>query len=270
MQRYKSKRQKLDGMDWPFRSRTVNRTNDDLVDRIAQQEIWNVTRPSLPVTDARVIAAMRRVDRRKFIPEEATVWPAEEYHLFGADVPNEEIEVPAKACAYADLPVPIGKQMTCSQPSLVAYMIQLLEVEPGMKVLEIGSGCGYAAAILGELGAQVVGVERILSVLCLGQENISAQFRERWPKPVSLLWWNGFHGFPSEAPYDRVLISAQPPDGPDEFNSGVLAEQLREHTGMIVFPKDSLVQHRYDRGTLVERKYEPQICFVPLVGQGRE
>lgn len=257
-------------MNWPFGKRSerkINRTNDDLVDRIERVEAYDaITRPPLRIDDPRIIAALRRVDRRMFIPENVTTESAEEYYLFGADVPEDASEVPAKACAYTDLPVHIGQQMTCSQPSLVAYMIQLLEVEPGMNVLEIGSGCCYAAAILAELGARVIGLERVFSLLCLGQENVATHFGHDWMKRVMPLWVNGFQGFPAEGHYDRIMISAQPPKG---FDPRPLAEQLREQTGIILFPNDGLIQQRYDKGRLIERKYEPQVRFVPLVEQGR-
>lgn len=248
--------------------RKINKTNDDLVDRIISPKGYaEIVREQLPVTDEKVIAAMRRVDRRMFIPEEETCWPAERYYLFGADVPDDTSEVPSRACAYADVPVGIGNGLTCSQPSLVAYMIQLLGVEPGMKVLEIGSGCGYAAAILAEMGARVVGLERVFSLHFLGQRNAEAHFGPDWMKRTMLLWVNGVQGFPSEGPYDRILISAQPPAG---FDTAPLAEQLREKTGAILFPDNALVHQRYDKGRLIEKKYAPQVCFVPLIERGKE
>ncbi len=250
-----------------FLQRRVNRTNDDLVDRIEHVEAYDaITRPPLRIDDPRILAAMRRVDRRMFIPEKEMSGPADRYYLFGADVPDDASEVPSKTCAYTDLPVGIGNGMTCSQPSLVAYMIQLLEVEPGMKVLEIGSGCGYAAVILAELGARVVGIDRLMPLNILGQQNAEAHFGGEWRKRVSILWWDGFQGFPHEAPYDRILISAQPPK---EFDPRPLAEQLREKTGIVLFPYDGLVQQRYEHGILVERKHGPEVRFVALK-QGRE
>lgn len=251
-----------------FLRRKVNRTNDDLVDRIERVEAYDaITRPPLRIDDPRILAAMRRVDRKMFIPENVTTGSVEEYYLFGADVPEDASEVPAKACAYTDLPVHIGQQMTCSQPSLIAYMIQLLEVEQGMKVLEIGSGCCYAAAILAELGARVIGLERVFSLHCLGQKNVEAHFGPDGMRRVMPLWVNGFQGFPAAGHYDRIMISAQPPKG---FDPRPLAEQLREQTGIILFPNDGLIQQRYDNGMLVERKRGPEVRFVPLVEKGRE
>ena len=258
-------RRKRDDAEWQldgFLERRVNRTNDDLVDRIERDALYDGTdRPALHIDDPRIIAALRRVDRKLFIPENEKSSGGNQYYLFGADVPDDAHELPSKACAYADLPVHIGKEMTCSQPSLVAYMIQLLDVKPGMNVLEVGSGCGYAAAILAELGARVVGVERVWQLHILGQQNAQAHFGPEWMKRTLLLHTNGLHGFPAEGPYDRIMMSARPPEG---FDLRPLIEQLREQTGILLFPDDWLIQRRYDKGIPVEGKCELQVHFVPL------
>ena len=181
-------------------------------------------------------------------------------------MPDNAFDVPSKACAYADLAVHIGNGATCSQPSLVAYMIQLLEVEQGMNVLEVGSGCGYAAAILAELGARVTGLERVFSLHVLGQKNVEAHFGPKWMKRTLLLHVDGLNGFPAEGPYDRILVSAQPPDG---FDPRLLTQQLRKQSGILLFPNNELIQQRYDRSILLETRYGPQVNFVPLK-EGKE
>ena len=92
------------------------------------------------------------------------------------------------------------------------------------------------------------------------------QFGHDQERP-QLILGNGFHGEPRCAPYDCILLSAQP-NG--DFDPMIFAHQLREGTGIILFPKNTLVQQRYDHGLLTERRLEPQVRFVPLIDKGVE
>ena len=85
-------------------------------------------------------------------------------------------------------------------------------------------------------------------------------------KRTLLLHVDGLNGFPAEGPYDRILVSAQPPDG---FDPRLLTQQLRKQSGILLFPNNELIQQRYDRSILLETRYGPQVNFVPLK-EGKE
>jgi protein-L-isoaspartate(D-aspartate) O-methyltransferase len=131
------------------------------------------------VKDARVLDAMASVPRHFFVPEEYA------------------------ESAYIDRPLPIGKRQTISQPYMVAKMTELLSAEPGMKVLEIGTGSGYQSAILAAIGLRVWSVERV--------ESLASQAREKLRRlnfNVSVIHGDGRDGYPPEAPYDRIIVTA--------------------------------------------------------------
>jgi protein-L-isoaspartate(D-aspartate) O-methyltransferase len=116
-------------------------------------------------------------------------------HLF---VPEKYVE-----SAYIDRPLPIGERQTISQPYMVAKMTELLSSEPGMKVLEIGTGSGYQAAILAALGLRVWSVERIESLASDAQRRLFALNRD-----VTVIYGDGRNGYPDESPYDRIIVTA--------------------------------------------------------------
>ncbi|MCS6990926.1 MAG: protein-L-isoaspartate(D-aspartate) O-methyltransferase [Chitinophagales bacterium] len=189
------------------------------------------------ITDERVLEAMNNVPR----------------HLFGFESAFLER-------AYEDNAFPIGEGQTISQPFTVAYQTQLLCVQSGHKVLEIGTGSGYQAAILYELGARVYTIERIRSLylkvkerlLRLGYTNIRCFFGD------------GFEGLPAYAPFDRILITAAAPSVPDK-----LLRQLRRG-GILVAPvgKGSLqMMRRYTYVSESEIKEEAfdTFRFVPML-----
>ena len=131
------------------------------------------------VKDARILEAMTSVPRHFFVPEK-----------YAED-------------AYIDRPLPIGERQTISQPYMVAKMTELLSAEAGMKVLEIGTGSGYQAAILAALGLRVWSVERV--------ESLAAEARERLHAlnfDVTVLHEDGRNGYMPEAPYDRIIVTA--------------------------------------------------------------
>ncbi len=190
------------------------------------------------IADARVLAVMGELPR----------------HLF--------VEEALARQAYLDSPLPIGEGQTISQPYIVARMSELLQVEPGMKVLEIGTGSGYQAAVLAKLGADVHTVERI--------PKLCASARERL---LSLGLFNvhvkqddGTLGWPSAAPFDRIIVTAGGPEIPQP-----LVDQLGEG-GRMVLPVGGT--RRAQCLVLVEKLpqgvRQSEVCsvaFVDLVGK---
>ena len=125
---------------------------------------------------------MARVPRHLFVP---------------ADVPP---------FAYEDRPLPIGRGQTISQPYIVAYMTEALQLSPGHKVLEIGTGSGYQAAVLAEIAKQVYSIEIV--------PELAERARRRWRRPgyrnVEVRAGNGYRGWPDRAPFDRIIVTAAP------------------------------------------------------------
>jgi protein-L-isoaspartate(D-aspartate) O-methyltransferase len=154
------------------------------------------------ITDSAVLSAMRKVPR----------------HLF--------VEEALRSQAYEDHPLPIGYGQTISQPFIVALMTAVLNVQPGMRVLEIGTGSGYQAAILAEMGAEVYSVERVqpLYSAALTRLNKMRYFN------VHLKLDDGTMGWPKESPFQRIMVTAGGPDVPPP-----LLEQLDE-SGILIIP----------------------------------
>lgn len=189
------------------------------------------------IADPRVLSAMGKVERHRFVP---------------ANLINS---------AYDDYPLPIGEGQTISQPYMVAIMTELLELKGNEKVLEVGTGSGYQAAILAELSKRVITMERYNTLadkaqkllLEMGYANVEVQIGD------------GTEGYPPEAPYDGILVTAACPDIPPP-----LIEQLAEG-GRLVLP----VGERYVQTLTVVRKLKGQIktessigcVFVPLIGK---
>lgn len=189
------------------------------------------------VTDAAVLEAMRSLPRHLFV-EEALAYKA-----------------------YADSPLPIGEGQTISQPYIVALMSEKLQVEPGMKVLEIGTGSGYQAAVLATMGADVYTVERIKKLFYASRK----RFMDMRLFSVKLKLDDGTMGWPEEAPFDRIIVTAGGPEVPMP-----LFEQLAEGGRMLIPVGDS---RRNQTLVLVEKnKGEPvrtnlgAVAFVDLVG----
>ncbi len=162
--------------------------------------------------------------------------------------------------AYQDKPFPIGSGQTISQPYTVAFQSELLLVKKGMKVLEIGTGSGYQACVLAEIGARVFSIER--------QRKLFLRTREFIAKigyPVKVFLGDGYEGLASFAPFDRILITAAAPEIPQP-----LIDQLKPG-GILVIPfgKDDLQQMlritKNTDGTLTTEKHGA-FRFVPLLG----
>jgi protein-L-isoaspartate(D-aspartate) O-methyltransferase len=189
------------------------------------------------IHDPRVLEAMREIPRHVFIPGD----------LSGA--------------AYHDRPLPIGKGQTISQPYIVALMTELLGVQQGDRVLEIGTGSGYQAAILARLAGEVVSLERIPEVAEQARKNLSALGITR----VAVIVGDGTEGYPPRAPYNAIIITASTPEIPPP-----LIDQLADG-GRLVAPVGGrdlqelvkLVRH----GDRIERLSYGGVVFVPLIGR---
>ena len=151
------------------------------------------------IKSASVLDAMQNVPRHLFVPE----------HLH--------------MLAYSDSPLPIGAGQTISQPYIVAFMSEQLEPIPGMKILEIGTGSGYQAAVLAYLGCEVYSLER-LEVLAIQAKKVLADYGN-----VKIRHGDGYAGWPDEAPFDAIIVTAAPNAIPEK-----LLEQLKDGGRMIV------------------------------------
>jgi len=190
-----------------------------------------------PVTDPAVLAAMRAVPRHWFVPDRVRPW------------------------AYADRSLPVGEDQTISQPYIVALMTQLARIEPGMRVLEIGTGSGYAAAVLYEITPAVYTIE---IVPALAKRAVST-FERHGYEGIRVRLGDGYAGWPEHAPFDRILVTAAPPEIPPR-----LVEQLSPG-GRMVLPvgrqdrgQDLMVVMKHADGS-VETRRILGVRFVPMV-----
>ena len=165
--------------------------------------------------------------------------------------------------AYEDVPLPIGKGQTISQPYTTGVLLSLLNLKPGHKVLEVGSGSGYVLALLAEMVGEkghVHGME-VLPELTKKARKSLAEY-----KNVQIVSKNGFQGLPDKAPFDRIIISAAVNEIPH-----ALLHQLK-HNGMLIAPKGSRFEQNLvvlqRKGNVFEIKKEvPGFLFVPFVGE---
>ena len=164
--------------------------------------------------------------------------------------------------AYEDLPLPIGQGQTISAPHMVAIMCDLLDVRPGMRILEVGGGSGYHAAVLAVLAGpegQVYSVERMPDLVAAARKNLKAAAIEN----VIVVEGDGSLGLPEHAPFDRISVAASAPRIPEP-----LKEQLGVG-GKLILPvggaSQELVLVTRKNGFLVEEKMG--VIFVPLIGK---
>lgn len=191
------------------------------------------------VRDERVLNAMQRVRRHAFIPRDE------------------------RDMAYDDMPLPIAGGQTISQPYIVAYMAEALDLQPGEKVLEIGAGSGYAAAVLAEMGCEVYAIERIGQLATIAASNLHDQGYLN----VHVLHADGTRGWAEHAPFDAILVSAGAPVIPESLKSQLAVG------GRMVVPVGSSqraqelirVTHRGDGKFDVEDLAD--VRFVPLIGE---
>uniref|UniRef100_A0A7C3Z2U4 Protein-L-isoaspartate O-methyltransferase n=1 Tax=Desulfobacca acetoxidans TaxID=60893 RepID=A0A7C3Z2U4_9BACT len=189
------------------------------------------------VTDPRVLAAMSKVPRHLFVPR----------HLWEQ--------------AYSDYPLPIGENQTISQPYIVALMTEALELTGGEKVLELGTGSGYQAAILAELAAQVYTIERIPSLARSAEQVLTSLGYTN----VHVRLADGTLGWPEEAPFDAILVTAGAPKVPPP-----LVEQLALG-GRLVIPVGDRYTQTLTRVRLtqegLQQEYLGGCRFVKLIGK---
>ena len=188
------------------------------------------------VTDPRTLAALRKVERHRFVPPEVA------------------------ALAYADHPLEIGDGQTISQPYIVAVMSEAIRLRGGEKVLEVGTGSGYQAAVLAEMGAQVYSMEIVPALA----RRARATLAQLGYGAVEVREGNGWAGWPEEAPFDAIVVTAAPPTVPE-----ALKRQLRDG-GRLVIPVGDDVQELLlvtRHGARFEEKRLLTVRFVPLVSR---
>jgi protein-L-isoaspartate(D-aspartate) O-methyltransferase len=189
------------------------------------------------IRDERVLAAMGKVPREEFVPAEM------------------------RAASYSDQPLPIGHNQTISQPYIVAFMTEQLRPQPKDRVLEIGTGSGYQAAILGELVAEVFSIEIVeplgkrarTTLQRLGYENVKVKVGD------------GYKGWPEHAPFDIVIVTCAPNHVPQP-----LIDQLKEGGRMIIPVGNAGEQELYlleKEGGKLRRRAVLPVRFVPMTGE---
>lgn len=178
-------------------------------------------------------------------------------------IPREEfVAARDRPHAYTDAPIPIGYGQTITQPYMTALMAQSLTLEGSEKVLDVGTGSGYHAAVLGRLAGRVISIECIPELAALARANLD---RAGCGENITVVCGDGSLGYPPEAPFDAISVAAGSPEVP-----AALLDQLRD-PGRLVIP----VGGRLDQELYFVRKEKGQIrtrtltgCrFVPLVGQ---
>ena len=192
------------------------------------------------IKEERVLAAMAKVPREEFIP------------------------VDVRADAYEDGPLPIGYDQTISQPYVVAFMTEQLRPKPSDRVLEIGSGSGYQAAILAELVGEVYTIE-IVEPLAKSAE---ATLQRLGYKNVHIKAGDGYNGWPEEAPFDAVIVTCAPEKVPQP-----LVDQLKDGGRMVIPVGERFAQQLYllekKNGQLKESVTLP-VRFVPMLREAQK
>jgi len=190
------------------------------------------------ISDDRVLAALRRVPRHEFVPE---------VH---------------RHAAYRDGPLPIGHEQTISQPYIVALMTELLEIDSAARVLEVGTGSGYQAAVLAEIASEVYTIEIVEALAERARETLDRLGYEG----VALRHGDGYRGWPEAAPFEAILVAAAPEQVPP-----ALLEQLRVGGRLVIPVGEGLqwleVHTRTSGGVEVERSVS--VRFVPMTGEAR-
>ena len=189
------------------------------------------------VTDPEVLAVLQKTPRHRFVPDKVSKY------------------------AYNDHPLPIGEGQTISQPYIVAFMTEMLDTDSNHKVLEIGTGSGYQAAVLSSLVNHVYTIEIVKSLANRADSTI----KKLGYKNITVRWGDGYKGWPKEAPFDRIIGTAAPPEIPL-----ALIEQLKPG-GKMVLPvgtrwQEIVVVTKNASGEISKKNVLP-VRFVPMVRQ---
>ena len=204
--------------------------------RLREQMVENQLRRR-GLRNQRVLAAIGKVPRHEFVP------------------------AACRPLAYTDEPLPIGAGQTISQPYMVAAMCEALELNGTERVLEVGAGCGYHAAVLAELAAEVISIEREPRLAKLAAANLRRVGYDR----VTVIEGDGSLGYPARAPYQAISVAAGAPDVP-----GPLLAQLDEENGRLVIPVGSLADQELRLVTKRHGRVSSRVVsycrFVPLRG----
>lgn len=208
--------------------------------RTTKEEMMEQQLKGRGITDFRVIKAMREVDRKKFVPDDM------------------------QEHAYEDGPLPIGKGQTISQPYIVAYMAQELKLEPQAVVMEVGTGCGYNAAVLSRIASHVYSVEIIEWLADLAKENLE----KAGIGNVTARYGDGYRGWPEKAPFDTIILTAAPPAIPEP-----LKQQLKVG-GRLLAPVGKTTQklvllEKTGEDSFKEKMLLP-VSFVPMTGEAQK
>jgi protein-L-isoaspartate(D-aspartate) O-methyltransferase len=199
-----------------------------------------LARPGRDITNALVLTAMGKVPRHEFVPERL------------------------RSRAYLDGPLPIGYDQTISQPFVVAFMTELLEPKSTDKVLEIGTGSGYQAAVLAELVAKVYTIEIIEDLA----KRATADLKRLGYTNVCVRAGDGYKGWPEAGPFDAIIVTCAPERIPPP-----LVEQLKDG-GRMVVPVGSIWDQELvllqKRGGKLERHAVLPVGFVPMTGQSQK
>lgn len=203
-----------------------------------RREMVNRTIASRGVKDARVLEAMATVRREDFVPADK------------------------RSQAYDDNPVPIGAGQTISQPYIVALMVEAMKIKPTDRVLDVGTGCGYAAAVMAHLAQEVHSIERIPALASTASERL----QRLGYKNVIVHTGDGTLGLPTHAPYDAIAVAAASPKIPDS-----LISQLVEG-GRIVIPVQNEDGYQdlvggIRKGDELNVRDLGGVRFVPLIGK---
>ena len=182
-----------------------------------------------------------------------------------AKVPREEFVAPdSRAASYEDGPLPIGYAQTISQPYMVAFMTEQLRLKPSDRVLEVGTGSGYQAAILAELVSEIYSIE-IVEPLA---KNAEATLQRLGYKNVHLKIGDGYKGWPETTPFDAIIVTCAPDKVPQ-----ALVDQLKDDGRMVIPVGDRFAQQLYllekKNGQLKQSATLP-VRFVPMAGEGEK
>lgn len=220
---------------------TMRVSADDSADktRSAREHMVRTQIEARGVKGAEVLAAMRKVPRHLFVPAQLA------------------------SSAYDDAPLPIGSEQTISQPYIVAFMTESLRLKKSDKVLEIGTGSGYQAAVLAEIAGEVYSIEIVCSLADRAKDTLARAGYER----VTVRCADGYQGWREHAPFDAVIVTAAPPSIPKP-----LVDQLAEGGRMVVpvgadANAQELVRLTKTGGEVRKETLLP-VRFVPMTGPG--